>query len=116
MLIANCGTRSLKSPIANMDGATGCRWKSSRFAHALPIDFTIELGIGGSADIRRETPLGSVCKQPFTAAPIRYRINALLQLGRLVPVVVRRAVDPDIFLVRGRERCVDRRVVRSGHS
>jgi deazaflavin-dependent oxidoreductase (nitroreductase family) len=34
---ANSRIRLLQSPIANMDGATGCRWKSPRFPDALPI-------------------------------------------------------------------------------
>ena len=45
--IANCGTKWLQSPIANMDGATGCRWKSRRFPHAAPDNSELSIRLRG---------------------------------------------------------------------
>jgi hypothetical protein len=46
--IANCGTKWLQSPIANMDGATGCRWRSRRFPHAACDNFEFSVRLRGS--------------------------------------------------------------------
>src|SRR5579864_440561 len=62
----------------------------------------------------RLQPKYLLCEQSLAAAPAHDRADTPLQLGRLVLVVMRRAVDPDIFLVFCREGGADRRIVRGG--
>ena len=63
----------------------------------------------------RPHPIPLLYEQPLAATPVQHCANTLLQLGGLVLIVMRRAFDPNMFLICCRKGRADRGIVRGGN-